>query len=457
MVRIGSQCIALRPRELTHRIACPGVRVPVKVTSRLSLPAAATAAVFVALATGFVFDLSVHAADPYTLLAWSEYGMHSIDSDYSVFSLSPPHNILHAQLIDSGGKLVKSDSGIGVTYEAAPDPQSGVSNTTSSGKTNFWQYAGALFGFSGSVDTGLQGSNMPGTGNTPQPMLFDSGQARFSSRGIPLTPNDDSDSKNYYPLMKLVARSSSGAVLATTTIPLPVSDEVTCGACHASGGQDLAMPAAGWVNDPSPDRDFRLNILLRHDDLNLDNQVYLDALSAAGYSSDGLYPTAVSGTPVLCVKCHSSNAPAYPAPGMAGVNPLTAAMHGWHARQADPDTGIQLRWVTDRSACYRCHPGPTTRSLRGAMGHSVASDGSFAIECQSCHGSISDLGGPDRQGWVSLPSCQSCHTGSATTALGGVLRGTSVFDANGNVIAPRILSLPQIRISSTAFPPGMAV
>ena len=39
----------------------------------------------------------------YKLLAWSELGMHCIDGkDYSIFSVLPPYNVVHAQLIKMG-------------------------------------------------------------------------------------------------------------------------------------------------------------------------------------------------------------------------------------------------------------------------------------------------------------------------------------------------------------------
>ncbi len=33
----------------------------------------------------------------YTLVAWNDLGMHCMDKDYSVFSILPPYNVLHAQ------------------------------------------------------------------------------------------------------------------------------------------------------------------------------------------------------------------------------------------------------------------------------------------------------------------------------------------------------------------------
>ena len=45
------------------------------------------------------------AATAYALVAWSELGMHCIDGkDYSIFSVLPPYNIIHAQLLKKGSR-----------------------------------------------------------------------------------------------------------------------------------------------------------------------------------------------------------------------------------------------------------------------------------------------------------------------------------------------------------------
>jgi hypothetical protein len=108
-------------------------------------------------------------------------------------------------------------------------------------------------------------------------------------------------------------------------------------------------------------------------------------------------------------------------------------MHAGHAQVIDPATGMSLDASANRTACYTCHPGSETRCLRGAMGNAVASDGSLAMQCQSCHGTMSAVGAADREGWLEEPVCQSCHTGTATTN-NGLIRYTSVFDPSG---APR--------------------
>ena len=99
----------------------------------------------------------------WTVAGWNNLGMHCMDSDYSVMSILPPYNTIHAQLLDPSGNLITSGSGYIVTYEAVADP-SGSINTTSVGKSNFWEYAQSLFGLLHPLppDTGLTGVAMPG-------------------------------------------------------------------------------------------------------------------------------------------------------------------------------------------------------------------------------------------------------------------------------------------------------
>ena len=265
----------------------------------------------------------------YTLVGWNDLGMHCMDADYSVFSILPPYNVIHAQLIDPSGDLVTNPSGITVTYEAVADPEGSI-NVSSINKTNFWDWVTQLFGASPAPDEGLAGDDMPGAVNTPQPMHFDTAFDWFSGEGIPITPYDDAGNKNYYPMMRLVARNASGTVLATTRIVLPVSDEMTCSSCHGSGSGPAARPSGGWINDPDPERDYRLNILLLHDELEGGTAQFTAALAAAGYNSGGLYATVdADATPILCDACHASNA--LPGTGQAGIPPLTQAIHSMHA------------------------------------------------------------------------------------------------------------------------------
>jgi len=374
-------------------------------------------------------------AASYTLVGWNNLGMHCMDDDYALFSLLPPYNTIHAQITDAQGRLITDPpaQGITVTYEAVADPDGSI-NTTSAGKTNFWDHLQALFGAALPVDAGLAGKSMPGTANVPQPMSFDPTSGWFIAEGIPITPYDDAGHKNYYPMMHLTARNSSGAVLATTDIVLPVSDEMDCKSCHRSGAGPAAQPAAGWASDPDPKRDVRLNILRLHDECQAGDATFQNNLAAMGYNAAGLLTTATTdGKAILCASCHASAA--LGTTGFAGVRPLTRAMHGLHATVLDPTNGLSLDSSDNRSACYRCHPGSVTRCLRGVMGAAVAADGTLAMQCQSCHGSMSAVGAANRMGWLEEPNCQACHTGTATSNSGQI-RYTSAFDAPGHLRVP---------------------
>ncbi|MRR18282.1 MAG: hypothetical protein EG826_17715, partial [Deltaproteobacteria bacterium] len=203
------------------------------------------------------------AGDPdFTLIAWNDLGMHCIDHDYSVFAILPPYNNLHAQLIrDASGKPVTS--GVTMTYEAVRDP-SGSINTTSFSKTNFWDWVFTIFGVKPANDVGLAGN--PVQSLTPAAMTFDAVNGYWKADGIPAVPYDDARNTNYYPMVKVVAKDATGRILAVTRTVLPVSDEMTCRQCHTSNtGDPAAMPAAGWVNDPNPEKDWKRNILAVHD------------------------------------------------------------------------------------------------------------------------------------------------------------------------------------------------
>ncbi len=381
------------------------------------------------LAHQFSAKPDINISDTHTLLAWNDLGMHCMDgNDYSVFSILPPYNTLHAQLKDKNGKLITS--GVTLTYQAEKSAR-GALNTTSTQdkygqpKTNFWSYASALFGFSGQPDTGLTGVKMQST--LPQPMHFNTTHGWWEAEGIPITPVDDNGLKNFYPRVRVVAKDNSGAVLAEAITVLPVSDEMDCRACHASNvASNDAKPKAGWVGDSDAQKDYKRNILRLHDEKHPQAvSEHNGSLAAKGYHYDhaGLEATQSSGTPILCAACHSSNA--LPGTGVSGVKPLTQALHGLHQDVRDPQSGLTLNNINNRGSCYRCHPGDATECLRGAMGNAKNSDGSSMMDCQSCHGNMSQVGSLEREGWLEQPNCQVCHQNAQryTDAFsGGTLR-----------------------------------
>lgn len=367
----------------------------------------------------------------YNVLAWNDLGMHCMDGkDYSVFSILPPYNNLNAQLVDraswsgpvtplslSGSTTL---SGAKLSYESVTDTLMSSINTYSGGasdwrKTNFWLYAKTLYGAQPADNCGLTGNRTPSA--TPSAMKFNTTWAWFEGSGLPITPLSESLSnaavlvKNEYPPVKVVARNAKGAALASTVTVLPVSDEISCRACHASTSPEsrgtvngkLAKPDHGWVTMGDIEKDWKFNILRRHDEL----------------SGTTLESNAIAGKPALCAGCHGSNALGFKPNGAKAW--LTSAMHANHAQVTDPSSGgLTLDASTNRNSCYSCHPGSTTKCLRGAMSNVSG------VECQSCHGSMSKVGDPARAGWLDQPNCQACHNNGK--------RSTSAVDGNGNLL-----------------------
>ena len=379
--------------------------------------------------------LSAQTQTNWHVLGWNNLGMHCMDNDYAVFSILPPYNTVHSQIVwgyNGAAHLIQTGTGFSVSYAAVADPAGSI-NTTSDGKGNFWTYVPLLLGQSLGAEAGVDLSGagypqsfMPGTNNSPKRMNYESGSGWFVSYGVPITPYDDGLRKNAYPLMRLSASNGNSRV-ATKDIVLPVSDEMDCRVCHASGSGPAALPPAGWVWEANPTRDYRLNILRLHDAVRFQTlpAQYPVILAARGFTTNGLYASvAKHGQPVFCASCHLSEA--VPGTGYPGVPPLTTAVHGKHASVTDPTTHLPLDSSNNRSSCYRCHPGSETRCLRGAMGTAVAANGTLSMQCQSCHGALSVVGAPTRTGWLNEPSCQTCHSGDAVSN-NGQIRYTNSF------------------------------
>jgi hypothetical protein len=382
------------------------------------------------------------AVGKYSLVAWNDLGMHCMDGkDYSVFSILPPFNNLHAQLVNaSTGKVVTT--GVTLSYEAIADPAGSI-NTSSTGKTNFWAWAKTIYGATLAPDVGMTGNATPS--RVAKPMVFNATEGWFEATALPITPYDDNGTRNSYPTVKVSARDAAGNLLAVTTTVLPVSDEMNCAACHASRpatetntARLAAKPAAGWVNDPSAELDWKKNVLRLHDQKQAGNAVYTAALAAKGLAG-GLYASALAGKPSLCATCHASNA--LPGYGQVGVSTLTSALHSNHSTRIDPSTMASLDAASNRNTCYLCHPGSVTQCLRGAMGDPVNAAGNPLMSCQSCHANMAKLGNPTRVGWLQEPNCQACHFNGTRTL--------SAVDTAGNLV-----TTTDLRFATNANTPG---
>ncbi len=317
----------------------------------------------------------IHLTGGYIILAWNNLGMHCYDSDFSDFAVLPPYNTLRAQVIRVGDPPQLVTEGITVRYEFPQNTYS-VDHPGLPDKTNFWDYAQALFGLPQPLPSniGLAGKGLSGT------MDLDAQTGYFEAAGIPLTEYRDRDVVRQRPYPYQLARitvtkagaKGSRSVLAQATVVAPVSTEISCANCHCD---DCDATTAYPI---TPTGNIKQNILTLHD-----------------YLNQGAYDTPLMDQrPVLCADCHASAA--LGTAGMAGVKSLSNAMHFHHKDLPDitPDT----------DGCYNCHPGPETQCLRDTMSQN------FSLNCTNCHGTMATVA-ENPQPWVQEPQCsnQGCH------------------------------------------------
>lgn len=297
----------------------------------------------------------VRAADPlvppgddqYILLGWNDLGMHCSNKRFADLAVLPPFNTAWSTLIRKGTSTSLPQvvgPGFSVQYEIQ-------GNTYSVGKTDFWTYAPQLFGVNLPDNIGLTGKGLSGT--------MDWSTDHFAAVGIPITPYDDANlvTEQPFQLANLRAYDSNNVLVASTQIVTPVSNEMTCNACH--------HPNVGETVDHA--------ILRLHD------------------SEEGT--NLQNSRPVLCANCHGSNALGMP--GNPNLPSLSEAMHTRHAEETND--------------CYKCHPGPNTRCLRDVMSTQ------HGMTCISCHGNTLQVATSIEQGrrpWLDEPRCETCHGAS---------------------------------------------
>ncbi|MEY3219470.1 MAG: hypothetical protein RIT27_827 [Pseudomonadota bacterium] len=354
----------------------------------------------------------------FKLLAANDLGMHCMDREYSIFSILPPYNVVNAQVVQQGNppKLLDA-AAVEVRYNGALDSTKSV-NSSSVNKTDFWKYANALFGVNLQTGQGLKGLFMPSDNplkSGGQVIPFNNINGLFSAEGIPITPIDDTGRVNPYPLMRISAHdTSSGTLLTSTDIVVPVAQETDCQNCHATGKMAASSTAISWSTDPNIEVQAKKNILTLHDK-NKGTQLS-------------------SSTPVLCASCHYSAALDLAGTGAQGIQigkpTMSKAMHNKHAFTDDGSRNVE-------QTCYQCHPGKTTQCQRGAMRNG-------GMQCFECHGGMTAVAGnspllsggsidgkndgQSRRPWQDTPRCQSCHTGDALNHLSGT---DLVFNSDG--------------------------
>jgi hypothetical protein len=349
----------------------------------------------------------------FKVFANNDLGMHCVDSSFAVFSILPPYNVVDAQVValqSTGKPVVLDHAQVDVRYSAVADATGSI-NSTSIGKSNFWQYVLPLYGAALPEGQGLQGMWMPreAPNQDAVTLQWDLSLGLFKAPGIPIFPVDDAGHVNRYPLMRFSAVDRSGKVLASSDVVLPVSEETSCQNCHATGKVAAPVGAQTWSTDTDLESQARRNVLILH---NARTGTNLQA-------------------PVLCAACHYS-----PALDLAGTGPggsqtahktMSSVMHAYHADKmaglsdSPVPVGGTVPTATMQS-CYQCHPGATTQCLRGAM--------TTKVDCQNCHGNMAAVGGQypllaggsidgtndgkSRRPWLDVPRCSSCHANDAT-------------------------------------------
>jgi hypothetical protein len=88
------------------------------------------------------------------VLAANDLGMHCMDREFSVFSILPPFNVIHAQVLNRnspGAPQLLDDNSIDVRYGGISDALGSINTYSVAGplaKTDFWNWADQLFGTS---------------------------------------------------------------------------------------------------------------------------------------------------------------------------------------------------------------------------------------------------------------------------------------------------------------------
>jgi hypothetical protein len=298
------------------------------------------------------------ALGDYVLLGWNDLGMHCMNQNHAKLSVLPPYNNQYAQLIKRGSAGVKPQvvtTGFTVNYSIP-------GNTYSVGKTDFWTYSQALFGVTLPPNVGLTGKGLSG--------LMDPAATYFVAEGIPVTPFPDATPtvENAYQQSLLVAHDANGVELAHSTPTIPVSVELSCvsSGCHSSESA----------------------ILSEHEHVS------------------GFNPSA---GPILCAKCHAD--PVLGTTGTPSARYFSYRMHEKH-------TFIDQR-IPGIDGCYKCHPGPNAKCLRGAMADK------HGMICQDCHGNMETMASSISNGripWVNEPRCGTCHLAQYAEPVGQLYR-----------------------------------
>ncbi len=428
----------------------------------------------------------------FKVLAANDLGMHCADQDYQIFSILPPFNVVHAQVIKTGSSPeILSNQSVAVSYEAISSPVDpvfgGSINTTSSNragvfKSNFWEqrngktlgglaYAAlyppgvfdsfeplpqdlgipapdtALLPALSATQQAMPGFSNPFSANTAQGFgRFDSdlhffadfpfgkviqGVDWFAADGIPVSPVDDEGRVNAYPLMRVTASSqSNGQALASTDIVLPVASEADCQNCHADSA-DAGNGIAATFSGTA------FNVLRAADapgPEKLLNAAKINILRLHDAKHGRAYTSSVDGSPAVC---DPQNDPSDP-DCLANQTPVQCSQ--CHYSPAldlaqvgpidDTQQGIKGRQQTRHISM--------SRAMHAFHGRQQAVDGKPLFPQMPAADHTARNGGKgvnsfERQ--ILDQTCYQCHPGKQTQCLRGAMFNGGVVcqDCHGNM------------------------
>ncbi|MBL8483941.1 MAG: hypothetical protein JNJ60_17220 [Rhodocyclaceae bacterium] len=422
----------------------------------------------------------------YAVIAANDLGMHCADQDYRIFSILPPFNVVHAQVIKKGSKpLILDSSSVDVYYSGASsitDPAgAGSINTYSVGptyKSNFWELTSRNQSYGTQTYRRLYPSVAPLTSAldayaplpdnvglpVPDPNRFPalaiaqqgmpatapqkfqrydpnlafftkfpfggtiSGVNWFSADGIPILPRDDRGATNAYPLLRISAVTRGAAPTATPLAKLdvvvPVASEADCRLCHASSSDY----GSGLATDFAGTTKYASGV------------AWSIASAAAAPGPENLQNAAK----INVLRLHDAKH------GMRYTSSVTGAStpcrNGNEASCLDVRRSIQCSQCHYTPALDLLHAGPVNDTGMGEEGRQQTRHVSMSRAMHANHGKYTDIF-PDMPAPRSLgrssevvaqvlqETCYSCHPGKVSKCMRGAMAGGGVVcqDCHGQM------------------------
>ena len=429
------------------------------------------------------------ATSAWRVLASNDLGMHCADLDYQVFSILPPFNVVHAQVVLPGTSTTKprllSASEADVAYRATSssvDPAgAGSINTTSAfstagAKSNFWApallpsgktatlgglvyrllYPGTALDLFAPIppETGLPvpdpaklpalatgQQRMPSPSNVPQLFgRFDTnlpffanfpfgttvvGANWFSADGIPILPVDDAGRSNPYPLMRVQAVAKGANPQTASSI---------------RGSVDIVLPVASEAD-------------CRNCHNGVDGRASVFA-SVTKYANGTPWPIAQeadapgpdkinNAAKINILRLHDAK---WGSRYTSSAGAATPCMSGMEASCLDKRRAIQCSQCHYSPALDLAQVGPINEPAVGVNGRQQTRHISMSRAMHDNHGQYTDLFpamplplSPARtlavQNDILLQTCYQCHPGKQAKCLRGAMGAGGVVcqDCHGSM------------------------